>query len=112
MIILSLFFVITVSNPVYAQREVPFTMDDRDRLIRVEEGLVVVHQRIDSLKKRIDALYNFNLMYVLIGAVIAQTVGVIGFVLWDRRSALSPAITKINDLERRVEILEKTVKIG
>ncbi|MCX7678936.1 MAG: hypothetical protein N2316_06930, partial [Spirochaetes bacterium] len=74
-------------------REIPFTQDDRDRLIRVEtkveEGLKAVNARIDSLE---------NLMYVLISAIFVQTVGVVGFVLWDRRTALSPVASKAREL--------------
>lgn len=67
-------------------KEVSFTQDDRDRLIRVEEGLRAVNQRIDdvnnNLGKRIDDV--MNLLYVVIGGMIA----LVGFVLWDRRTAL------------------------
>lgn len=69
-------------------RDVSFTQDDRDRLIRVEEGLKAVNQRIDdlnqSLSKRIDDV--MNLLYV----VIAGMIGLIGFVIWDRRTAITP----------------------
>ncbi len=91
-----------------AAKEVPYTLEDRDRLIRVEEGLKAVNQRIDGLDKRIDGLQ--GLMYVVIGAVIAQTIGIVGFVLWDRRSALAPAIRKNRELEEREETLEKVLK--
>ncbi len=105
-----------------AAKEVPYTLEDRDRLIRVEEGLKAVNQRIDGLDKRIDALDKRidsldkridglqGLMYVVIGAVIAQTIGIVGFVLWDRRSALAPAIRKNKELEEREDTIEKVLK--
>ncbi|WP_353684437.1 hypothetical protein V4D30_01200 [Thermodesulfovibrio sp. 3907-1M] len=86
-------------------KEVPFTQDDRDRLIRlevkIEEGLKAVNQRIDSLQQ---------LIYVLIGVVVAQTIGVIGFVIWDRRTALQPALRKNKELEERQDRIEKALK--
>lgn len=133
-------------------KEVPYTLEDRDRLIRVEEGmkegLRAVHQRIDGVDKRIDGLDKRidglersvhqrieglersvnqrieglersvnhridglqGLMYVVISAVIAQTIGIIGFVLWDRRTALAPAVRKTKELEEREEMIEKILK--
>ncbi len=82
-------------------RDIPFTQDDRDRLIRVEEGLKAVNQRIDGLQ---------NLIYVLIAAIFAQTVGIVGFVIWDRRTALAPALKKHKELEEREERIEKAFK--
>jgi hypothetical protein len=82
-------------------KEVPFTQEDRDRLIRVEtrldEGLKAVNQRIDDLR---------DLLYVVIGGMLA----LIGFVLWDRRTALAPAIRKNKELEEREDRLEKALR--
>jgi len=100
-------------------KDIPFTQDDRDRLIRVEEGIKGVNQRGDSLEKRIDGLERSvnqridslqNLLYIVIGAIIAQIVGVVGFVLWDRRTALAPAIKKNKELEERQDRVEKVLK--
>ena len=100
-------------------KDIPFTQDDRDRLIRVEEGLKGVNQRVNSLEKRIDSLERSvnqridslqNLLYIVIGAIIAQIVGVVGFVLWDRRTALAPAIRKNKELEERQDRMEKAFK--
>lgn len=93
-------------------RDIPFTQDDRDRLIRletkVEEGLKAVNQRIDGLDKRIDGLQ--SLIYVLIAAIFTQTIGIVGFVIWDRRTALAPAIKKNKELEEREEKIEKAFR--
>jgi len=100
-------------------KEIPYTLDDRDRLIRVEEGLKGVNQRIDSLDKRIDGLDKRidsldkridglqGLMYVVIGAIIAQTLAVVGFSLWDRRSTLMPLTRKTKELEEFIESTKK-----
>lgn len=71
---------------------------------RLEDGLKATNQRIDSLGQRVDDLR--DLIYIILGGII----GLIGFVLWDRRSALAPAIRKSKELEEREELLEKVIK--
>jgi len=97
------------------EKEVPFTQEDRDRIIRLEEGLKSVNQRIDdtnkrleeglksvnqriddtnkrieeglkSVNKRIDELRDFMLWGF--GLLFGGMGLLIGFVLWDRRTAL------------------------
>jgi len=89
-------------------KDVSFTQDDRDRLIRVEEGFKAVNQRIDdlnqSLSRRIDDV--MNLLYV----VIAGMIGLMGFVIWDRRTAITPVTRRTNELEEREERLEKALR--
>jgi hypothetical protein len=101
-------FITMVSMPLYASKEIPYTQDDRDRLIRMEEAIKGVNYRIDSLEKRMENIE--NLMYILISAIFAQIIGVVGFVLWDRRTALSPAIAKNKELEEKTHMLEQALK--
>ncbi len=85
-------FSVLLSSSYIAAKDIPYTLDDRDMLIRVEEGLkeglkeglTGVNQRIDSLEKRVDGLQ--GLMYVVIGTIIAQSLAVMGFSLWDKRT--------------------------
>jgi len=66
---------------------------------------------MDSLEKRIDGLdKRMDDIAKLIYVVLAGMFGLFGFVLWDRRSALAPAIRKTRDLEEREENLEKALK--
>ena len=62
----------------------PFTQDDRDRIIRLEEGQKSFQQQISDLR---------NLMYVELGGIIgllAGMIGMVGFIIWDRRTAGAP----------------------
>lgn len=106
--------------------EIPYTQEDRDRLIRVEtkleEGLKAVNQRIDALGKRIDALDKRidaldkridGLQSIVLGGfgvLFGGMMALIGFVLWDRRTALQPAIRKNKELEEKEERLERALK--
>jgi len=93
-------------------RDIPYTLEDRERLIRVEtkleESYKVLHSRIDAVDKRIDDVK--GLLYILIAAIFAQTVGVVGFVVWDRRTALSPAINKTKEIEEKRDRRKKRSK--
>lgn len=101
--ILAFLFFNFLSSSVFA-KEVSFTQEDRDRLIRLEEAEKALSQRIDDLGKRIDDLR--DIVYVVLGGIIA----LIGFVIWDRRTALSPAIKKNKELEERQDRIERALK--
>ncbi|MFZ6017848.1 MAG: hypothetical protein ACOYU0_09700 [Nitrospirota bacterium] len=67
-------------------KEISFTQDDRDRLIRLEtkvdEGQKSLQRQIDDLKTFM--LWGFGILFGGMGILI-------GFVIWDRRTALAPA---------------------
>jgi hypothetical protein len=44
------------------------------------------------------------------GLLFTTMIGLVGFVLWDRRTALSPAIRKNKELEERNDKIEKALK--
>ncbi|QID33967.1 hypothetical protein [Pampinifervens florentissimum] len=76
-------------------REVPFTLEDRERIIRLEEGQKAIIQRIEDTNKRIDDV--ISIMLWGFGVLFAGMMTLIGFVLWDRRTALAPAIRKAKE---------------
>ncbi|MFN7065781.1 MAG: hypothetical protein ACK4OF_06515, partial [Aquificaceae bacterium] len=97
--------------------------EDRDRLIRlevkVEEGQKALQKQIDDLKestqKQIDGvqkqiddlrtlmLWGFGILFGGMGILI-------GLVMWDRRTAISPVVKKTKELEDRSEKVEKVLK--
>ena len=100
-----------------------FTQEDRDRLIRletkVEEGFKSLQREIDSQQRQIDDLKSstqrqFDNQYTLIlwgfGILFGGMGILIGFVIWDRRTALAPAIRKNKELEEREELIERALK--
>lgn len=89
-------------------KEIPFTQDDRDRLIRIEEGQKSLQRQIDDLKEQMRdikafMLWGFGILFGGMGILI-------GFVIWDRRTALSPAIKKSREIEEKEEKIEKALK--
>lgn len=84
-------------------KEVPFTLDDRDRLIRTEQKVQALDAKIDmkidgvrsemnarfeAIDKRFDQLFSF--LWAIIGIFTTMMVSVFGFAFWDRKLSLAP----------------------
>jgi hypothetical protein len=84
-------------------KEIPFTIDDRDRIIRTEQRVEALDQKIDAkveglkaetaslrseMNSRFDQLFNF--LWAIIGIFTTMMVSVFGFAFWDRKLSLSP----------------------
>jgi len=83
-----------------------------ERVIRLEEGQKRVEQRIDkleaSLNQRIDDLR--QLMLWGFGLTFTGMFALVGFVLWDRRTALAPAVRRFEDLQDRQRRIEEALR--
>ncbi|MFH1097003.1 MAG: hypothetical protein ABH886_00525 [Candidatus Desantisbacteria bacterium] len=67
------------------------------RVARIEEGQKNSQKQIDDIR---------NLLYVILSGMFA----LVGFVLWDRRTALAPAVKKMEMLEEREGRLERILR--
>lgn len=79
-----------------------------DLSLRVQEGQGALNRRIDDLRSEVkgDISDLRNLAYVILAGIIA----LIGFVIWDRRTALSPVIRKARELEERNDLTVRVLK--
>ncbi len=102
-LIFSFLLVFFIATPIYASKEVPFTLDDRDRLIRVEAKLDEIDKRFEQIDKRFDDLKTF--LWIITGIFTAIMVGNIGFAYWDRRTIIKRA------KEEAIEEIEKSGKL-
>ncbi len=100
-------------------KEVPFTQEDRDRIIRLEEGQKYLQKQIDDLKKQIDELKRDTqrqfdelrtFLYWGFGILFGGMGILIGFVIWDRRTAVEPVARKIREIEEKEEKIERFIK--
>jgi hypothetical protein len=66
-------------------KEVPFTLDDRDRIIRTEQKLDMLNKSIDD---RFETMFSF--LYAIVGIFTTLTVSIFGFAFWDRKISISP----------------------
>jgi DNA repair exonuclease SbcCD ATPase subunit len=146
-----LFIVIIFSGLIFqafAQtREVPFTLDDRDRIMRTEEKLnsmnsdlngkiesvngtveslrnemnakfdavetrfEAIETRFEALETKIDAVNSkFEPLYWAFGILITLMFFILGFIIWDRRTALNPIQHKTYSIEERMNKLENVFR--
>jgi len=103
-------------------KEVPYTLEDRDRLIRVESRLEGIERRLDQIDRRFEQVDKRfeqverrieRLETVMIsgfGLLFTSMIGLVGFVLWDRRTALAPAVRMGRELEERQARLERVLR--
>ena len=100
-----LFFFFLVPSLAQGQ-EIPYTLEDRERIIRIESRMDVIEARMDALEMKMGALEmkvdaRFDLLnaridtlFWLVGLVAGLVSIMFGFLIWDRRTALKPAIEK------------------
>ena len=77
-------------------KEIPFTLDDRDRIIRTEQKIEALNAKVDmkvdglrtEMTARFDQLFNF--LWAIIGIFTTMMVSVFGFAFWDRKLSLAP----------------------
>ncbi|NCA86234.1 MAG: hypothetical protein EOM83_11780, partial [Clostridia bacterium] len=135
-----LFFASLVLQGFAQTREVPFNLDDRDRIMRTEEQLKATNEKIESLRNemnsrfeaidskfeaidskmdskfeavvtRIDASNSrIDILYWGIAVLISIMLFILGFIIWDRRTALDPVRHKIIIHEERLVKLEKITR--
>jgi hypothetical protein len=70
----------------------------------VRDEISGVNLRIDDMNKRIDDMN--NLLYVILSGMFV----LVGFVLWDRRTALAPAIKRVKEIEEMDEKVKKALR--
>ncbi|MBT4972577.1 MAG: hypothetical protein HOM84_08550 [Thiotrichales bacterium] len=78
------------------------------RFDAVDQRFDAVDKRFDSVDKRFDAIdQRFasleSTMLTLFSAIIILITGLIGFIIWDRRTALKPLERDMQDIKRTLE---------
>ena len=120
--IISTVFLISVIT-VIAQdnyQAVPYTLADRDRLIKVESNLEALNNRVDqldirinqveqNLSNRIDRLEDkFDTYFTWgFGLVLGAIFALFGFIIYDRRTTLAPVK---REQDKVIEVLKELSK--
>ncbi|MBF8276315.1 MAG: hypothetical protein HW390_1388 [Candidatus Brocadiaceae bacterium] len=117
LIVLSI--LILCANSIAIAGEVPFTLEDRDRLTRIEMKLERFDQvdirftelrgdmnkRFEQVDKRFDQMFNF--VWILATIFTAITAATIGFAVCDRRTMVRPFESKVKQIEDRIKRIDK-----
>ena len=136
-IIILLFFASLVLQGFAQTREVPFTLDDRDRIMRTEEQIKATNEKIESLRNEMNSRFEaleskmdakfeaidskmdskfeasnskIEILYWAFAVLISIMLFILGFIIWDRRTALDPVRRKMVIHEERLEKLEKITR--
>ncbi len=126
-----LILAILAGKPLAAQNAGSFTKSDREILIRLEEKfeslqkqLELTNQRIDDLKTDVNSRFDGvnqrfdgvnqrfgelqTFMYWGFGILFTMMMVLMGFVLWDRRTAIKPIENRTHQLEEALIEYAKT----
>jgi len=81
-------------------KEIPFTLDDRDRIIRTEQKVesfraelnTKIDAKFDGMRSEMNARFDqlFNFLWAIIGIFTTMVVSIFGFAFWDRKLSLAP----------------------
>ncbi len=89
------------------EKEIPFTLDDCDRIIRTEQKVeslrtelnTKIDTKVDGLSSEMNARFEaiderfnqlFGFLWAIIGIFTTMMVSVFGFAFWDRKLSLAP----------------------
>ena len=114
---------IMLSASLFAQEEVPFTLEDRDRLIRLEAEQKALRNemnarfesienefgtKLESQQSQIDDLkimfrWGFSILITLM-------LFTLGYIIWDRRTALNPIRERVEQDKIEVDKIKAVLK--
>ncbi len=105
-ILICVFGFFTLSISAQEQQVVPYTLADRDRLSRVEAEIEILSTKITSLEEKMDVKFEavnarfdsvnerIDSLFWMMGLMAAFMIFLLGYTIWDRRTALKPALEK------------------
>ncbi len=101
--LLILVFVLLFSGILKAQEQqvvVPYTLADRDRSIRTEANMEL---KFESQQRQLDDIK--TLFYWGFGILITLIIFMLGYMIWDRRTAMQPALERSSIAEENSRTL-------
>lgn len=100
-------FLIVTAKLLCAQEQqvVPYTLADRDRVIRIEAKMEALEAKMEAVEVKVDVKLEavnsrIDSLFWMMGVLVALMIFMFGYMIWDRRTALKPALDKANEVER------------
>ena len=94
------------------QQVIPYTLADRDRLIRLDVEMSSLRNemntRFDAQQKQSDDLR--TLFFWGFSITITLLIFMLGYMIWDRRIALKPALTKAEEASDKAKDLTTVLR--
>ena len=116
--LLILAFVLLFSGILKAQEQqvvVPYTLADRDRTIRLEAKMEAFETKMDAQESKMDVKFEavnarIDYLFWLQGVIVALILFMLGYMIWDRRTALQPALAQASKAEENSRNLIATLR--
>jgi hypothetical protein len=116
--LLFLVFVLLFSGILKAQElqvVVPYTLADRDRTIRLETKMEALEIKMDAQESNMNVKFDavnsrIDYLFWLQGVIVALILFMFGYMIWDRRTALQPALEKASDANGKNTTLIQTLR--
>ncbi len=135
-IVVLLVFLLPAIYAYNQHKEVPFTLADRDRIIKTEARIGSVEKEMASLRNEMNSLRNemnslrnemnslrnemdakfeainakIDYMYWVQGVIIALIIFMMGFIMWDRRTAMAPIREDVDKLKTENEKMKQVFR--
>ena len=84
------------------EQSIPYTQADRDRMVRMETQIETVQSQINRMEDKFDSYFMWGF-----GLVLMSIFGLFGFIIYDRRTTLSPVENKT---ERIIKALKEAAE--
>jgi len=122
LVIVSLLFFTLYCLPALAQEQqviVPYTLADRDRAILTEAKLGSLDAKINALEAKMEFKFDSqqrqlddikSLFYWGFGILITLFMFMLGYMIWDRRTAMQPALMQASKAEENSRNLITTLR--
>lgn len=83
---------------------IPSTLQDRDQVMRSESRMETLEAEIDAFEANLDARFDqlnsrIDSLFWMMGLLATLMILMFGYLIWDRRTALRPAINKADKAE-------------
>ncbi len=94
---------------------VPYTLADRDRTIRTEAKIETLEAKINALEAKMNVKFEavnarIDYLFWLQGVIVALILFMLGYMIWDRRTALQPALEKASDADAKTTSLIRSLR--
>jgi len=128
-ILILLLFLSSLGLPALAQEQqviVPYTLADRDRTIRIEARMETLEAKMGALETKMDVKFvaletkmdvkfeavnsRIESLIWIVGILVAMILFMFGYMIWDRRTALQPALNRATQADEKSTNLTRSLR--